>query len=74
VNSNWTTKRLIEVAEIIPSGVDKKSNPDETPVRLCNYLDVYNNDEIGASLPFSSATASVMVQSELEDRNIGVSG
>lgn len=60
MNSGWTSHRLMDVAAVIPSGVDKKSHPDETPVRLCNYLDVYNNDEIDATLPFSPATASAV--------------
>jgi hypothetical protein len=47
----------MDVAEVIPSGVDKKSHPDETPVHLCNYLDVYNNDTIHSGMSFSSATA-----------------
>ncbi len=53
----WASTKLCDVAEVIPSGVDKKSHADETPVRLCNYLDVYNNDIIHAGMSFSSATA-----------------
>lgn len=54
----WTSKPLKDVAEVIPSGVDKKCHPDETKVRLCNYLDVYNNDSIHSGMSLSSATAS----------------
>ena len=41
-NGAWETKRLGELGEISGAGVDKKINPNETPVRLVNYLDVYN--------------------------------
>ncbi len=42
----WKVKRLGEIGDITGSGVDKKSRPDETPVRLVNYLDVYRRDFI----------------------------
>lgn len=38
----WETKQLGEIGEISGAGVDKKINPNEVPVRLVNYLDVYN--------------------------------
>lgn len=38
----WETKQLGEIGEIAGAGVDKKVNPNEVPVRLVNYLDVYN--------------------------------
>lgn len=38
----WETKRLEELGEISGAGVDKKINSHEMPVRLVNYLDVYN--------------------------------
>ncbi len=41
-NGAWKTKRLGELGEISGAGVDKKINPNEMPVRLVNYLDVYN--------------------------------
>ncbi len=40
----WETKRLGEVGTISGSGVDKKLRPDETPVRLVNYMDAYRKD------------------------------
>ena len=40
-HGKWEVKRLGELGEISGSGVDKKSRPDETPVRLVNYMDVY---------------------------------
>ena len=38
----WETKRLGEIGNISGAGVDKKVNSNEEPVRLVNYLDVYN--------------------------------
>lgn len=53
----WRTEPLGNIAEIRPSNVDKKSNPGEQPVRLCNYLDVYTRDYITEDIPFMEATA-----------------
>ena len=41
-SNEWETKQLGEIGEISGAGVDKKINPNEMPVRLVNYLDVYN--------------------------------
>ncbi len=54
----WTTQKLKFVARVQPSNVDKKSKKDEKEVLLCNYTDVYYNEEITADLPFMKATAS----------------
>ena len=40
-SGEWEVKRLGDVGDISGSGVDKKTRPDETPVRLVNYMDVY---------------------------------
>ncbi len=40
--SDWSMTRLGNVADILLSNVDKHSLEDEVPVRLCNYVDVYN--------------------------------
>jgi type I restriction enzyme S subunit len=40
----WEVKRLGDLGEITGAGVDKKIRPDEAPVRLVNYLDVYRRD------------------------------
>lgn len=42
----WKVKQLGEVGEISGSGVDKQSRPDEVPVRLVNYMDVYRRSFI----------------------------
>lgn len=44
-------------AQVIFSSVDKLGREGERPVRLCNYTDVYHNEEIGSSLEFLDATA-----------------
>lgn len=55
--SEWRVAQLADIADIRVSNVDKKSTPGETPVRLCNYMDVYVNDYIHGDLPFMAATA-----------------
>jgi type I restriction enzyme S subunit len=45
-HGEWEVKRLGDVGEISSAGVDKKIYPDEVPVRLVNYLDVYHKDFI----------------------------
>lgn len=41
-SGEWEAKRLGEIGEISGAGVDKKTRPNEVPVRLLNYLDVYH--------------------------------
>ena len=55
---HWEVRRLRTVAEMRVSNVDKRIRKDETPIRLCNYVDVYKNDWITQSMPFMNATAS----------------
>lgn len=54
----WEEKKLKSIADIFFSGVDKKSRDDQQKVRLCNYMDVYNNDYITKDINFMQATAS----------------
>ena len=58
IPAGWTTQKLKYVARVQPSNVDKKSKENEKEVLLCNYTDVYYNEEITADLPFMKATAS----------------
>ncbi len=51
------TASLADVADITISNVDKKTKPGETPVRLCNYTDVYYNQHIRSDMNFMNATA-----------------
>ena len=57
MNNEWRTAKLSAVAETIISNVDKKTKPNEHPVLLCNYTDVYRNSFIQADMDFMSATA-----------------
>jgi len=59
VPKHWTIRRLKHVASLRTSNVNKKSEDDEQPVRLCNYVDVYHRDYITADIPFMEATASL---------------
>lgn len=54
----WTTCRLRDCTDIRVSNVDKKFYAPETPVRLCNYMDVYTNDYVTRAIEFMSASAS----------------
>jgi len=55
---SWPIKELGKLAEIKFSNVDKKTDPAEQKVELCNYMDVYSNDRITSKIEFMSATAS----------------
>lgn len=55
--TGWERLQLPQIAQIIFSNVDKKSNRNEKHVKLCNYLDVYNNQHITSDLDFMKATA-----------------
>ena len=57
VPSHWEVRRLKQVADAFPSNVDKKTYDEDTPVRLCNYTDVYYNDVIFDDPEFMAATA-----------------
>jgi type I restriction enzyme S subunit len=55
--SDWNLCRLDAVADVLFSNVDKHTLDDETPVRLCNYVDVYKNERITSALNFMEASA-----------------
>lgn len=55
---DWNLLKLSDVAKIIVSNVDKKNKEDESPVLLCNYLDVYQNEYITSGLDFMRGSAS----------------
>lgn len=54
---HWLAKPLKFVATYQTSNVDKKSDDDEIPVRLCNYTDVYYRERIRPDQDFMEATA-----------------
>ena len=43
---SWEQRKLGELGEFKSNGVDKLSRPDELPVNLLNYMDVYNRRSI----------------------------
>jgi type I restriction enzyme S subunit len=57
VPEHWGVALLKHIADVRFSGVDKHSHDDETPVRLCNYTDVYKNDHITGDMDLMRATA-----------------
>jgi type I restriction enzyme S subunit len=52
----WNLHSLGDLAAIVFSNVDKKTFPNEIPVRLCNYTDVYYNEKITEDIPFMMAS------------------
>lgn len=57
IPDEWELVHLGQCAEVLFSNVDKKSNDNELPVKLCNYTDVYYNELIMNNLVFMRATA-----------------
>ena len=58
VPKHWDMKRLKQVCEVFPSNVDKKTYENDPPALLCNYTDVYYNEQITPHIDFMTATAS----------------
>ena len=56
---DWSRVMLRDVIDLTLSSVDKKTKPNEVPVQLCNYMDVYRNQSIHGRLDFMAATATV---------------
>lgn len=57
IPSHWKIGRLKFSANARTSNVDKHIKDDETPVQLCNYVDVYKNESITSELKFMQASA-----------------
>ncbi|MFC5732552.1 restriction endonuclease subunit S [Cytobacillus gottheilii] len=57
IPEHWELKKMKNLSQIESSNVDKKTVENETPVLLCNYVDVYYNDEITNKIEFMKATA-----------------
>lgn len=57
IPTQWTVTRLKSVAATQLSNVDKKSVEGQESVQLCNYTDVYYNEQVTADLDFMGATA-----------------
>lgn len=62
--------KLADIANIEISGVDKKTIEGETPVRLCNFVDVYYNWAITKEKAKSFMLASAK-QTEIDKCSIG---
>ncbi len=62
--------KLGSVADVKISGVDKKSNPGERTIRLCNYTDVYYNWAITKEMYDALMVASAK-SAEIDEFTIG---
>ncbi len=59
IPKHWQIEKLKFNARVRFSNVNKKTEEGEIPVKLCNYVDVYYNSEIGADIEFMAASASL---------------
>lgn len=57
VPEHWEVRKVKQVAQLLVSNVDKISSANETPIRLCNYTDVYKNEMISEKIKFMIASA-----------------
>ena len=46
IPEDWDVKKLGEIGEISGAGIDKKIKPNQLPVGLVNYLNVYHRNFI----------------------------
>lgn len=58
VPAHWSVQPAVTMARVLTSTVDKHAVAGEQAVQLCNYTDVYYNEEIKPGLEFMTATAS----------------
>ena len=57
IPSHWRVMRLKSLANVQLSNVDKNTVEDQVPVRLCNHVDVYYNEQVNGEVRFMEATA-----------------
>ena len=57
VPEHWRVEKLKWIAKVRLSNIDKKSKEEELAVELCNYVDVYYNDNLTSDIDFMKATA-----------------
>ncbi len=57
IPAHWEVRKIKQTTNLIVSNVDKHTFPEELPVRLCNYVDIYKNERIRADMNFMRATA-----------------
>ena len=69
---HWDMRRLRNAVTMRVSNVDKHVRKGETPVRLCNYVDVYKHDCISQRIDFMRATATLeeIAQFRLEEGDV----
>ena len=58
IPAHWEIRRLKSLAAVQLSNVDKKSEEGQVAVGICNYVDVYYNEQINSDVDFMAATAS----------------
>jgi type I restriction enzyme S subunit len=56
--SKWAKYKLNQLSKIFVSNVDKKINPNEIPVNLCNYMNVYSSRYIDSKQNYSIGSVS----------------
>ncbi len=68
----WDEKRLKFTSKMIVSNVDKIVRDFETPVKLCNYVDVYKNSYITNKISFMevSATEEEIIRYKIEINDV----
>jgi len=49
IPTHWKSIKLGKIGRFSASGIDKKSDPSEVPVRMVNYTDVYGNNSLAIS-------------------------
>ncbi|TXK11131.1 restriction endonuclease subunit S [Microbacterium wangchenii] len=54
----WSVRPAVTMAKVLTSTVDKHTVDGERSVQLCNYTDVYYNDEVRPDVDYMKATAS----------------
>lgn len=57
IPAHWKTRPLRRLAHVQLSNIDKHTVDGETPVRLCNYTDVYHRNTITSNIEFMEASA-----------------
>ncbi len=72
IQREWRSTKIKGSCYVIPSNVDKKTEDNEQPVKLCNYVDVYYNDFIKQDINFMEATANEneVIKFQLEESDV----
>ena len=55
--SEWKAEYLKGLVDIRISNVDKKIYMNEASVKLCNYMDAYENDYLTSKISYSNGSA-----------------